>query len=818
MKFVLLTKEHYSLAGYIIAASTLLILIILLQYLRHGIFGTPLLLGWDSPGYVWLAKEVITKGPIHMIVSWNYPHFYVQLLAFFGYLTNNVVMMEKILPIFFTIFLIYANSQIVLKITNRIYVAGLASLLTVLSVNVLRLLADLHRNLMAFSLSMITFLIVLDIDNTQSFRKRKYLFFTSLLFVIAATQFETYFILCLSLVLYGFLTRNLKKALILTLACAIPALILLLLFPTYFTGYISTIIFFERQLTLNDIFPWTGGSWILLVFLIVGLTYLFYKAKHKDSKLARLVFCWVSAIILIVALSGLGRVLPSEFAIRTLLILPVPVPLSLSVSACDDFVKSFHLKHFSLSVRSKYSAQVIVQRLFLFLIIFGLVASSAFVVLQHGDEFLTPYVPSSGYEKIKDIVNFLEESNFSKPVFVFYAEPGFWYSNLYRNYIGIEIGEHFAYYGNIEDLFHLVISEPKITYDPYLMGIERYFSVLYLTELLGNWSGPPPPMYVHDSYITNVTELMAHPIVIITPEFYNQEIPYCIKQFHVGDGIYIIPPNSSINPSEITYGPEVTVTRNGKQTQVKSEYTYIDPYDPSIVYIKVNASSGYRSYNITNLPSSWIFQRIEQDGDLSFPETDPKRINGTKAYSGNDPADSINYWTLPVKGQNGTLQIDTLSKKEGFASLKTSGKTDSWGNLGVAYDNPGTWNLAGYSSISVWAKSNESTTFSISLVDCYGGSRTFWAIEAGDGSATTGWKRFVVNLTDYTSQTPGFSINSVDHIDLFVYSTVGKNLSFWIDDLTVDTSVALETFVYKDRVPVDETVVAYFYTRIEDGQ
>ena len=96
--------------------------------------------------------------------------------------------------------------------------------------------------------------------------------------------------------------------------------------------------------------------------------------------------------------------------------------------------------------------------------------------------------------------------------------------------------------------------------------------------------------------------------------------------------------------------------------------------------------------------------------------------------------------------------------------------------------------------------------------------QTFWAIEAGDGSASTSWKRFVVNLTDYTAQTPGFSINSVDHISLFVYSAVGKSLSFWIDDLTVDTSVALEKFIYKDRVPFDETVVAYFYTRIEDGQ
>jgi hypothetical protein len=106
----------------------------------------------------------------------------------------------------------------------------------------------------------------------------------------------------------------------------------------------------------------------------------------------------------------------------------------------------------------------------------------------------------------------------------------------------------------------------------------------------------------------------------------------------------------------------------------------------------------------------------------------------------------------------------------------------------------------------------------MTLVDRYGGSITFWGMEAEGSSATTSWKRFVVNLTEYTSQTPDFRINSIDYINFAVYSTVGKNLSFWIDDLTVDTSLRLHSFVYKDRVPVDETVVAYFYTHIEDGQ
>jgi hypothetical protein len=133
----------------------------------------------------------------------------------------------------------------------------------------------------------------------------------------------------------------------------------------------------------------------------------------------------------------------------------------------------------------------------------------------------------------------------------------------------------------------------------------------------------------------------------------------------------------------------------------------------------------------------------------------------------------------------------------------------------VRYDSSGTWNLAGYSSISVWARCNESALFSITLVDCYGGSRTFWAIEAGDGSATMGWKRFVVNLTGYTSQTSGFIISAVKSIDLSVCSDIKKSMTFWVDDLTVDTALDLNTSIYKDRVPVDETVVAHFYTRTE---
>jgi hypothetical protein len=815
--FTITNGERRYLLSYVVAATVLMVVIVILQCFKYEIFGTTLLLGWDTPSYVWTARYVIAKGPMYMIDAWGFPYFYSLIVAFFGYLTGDAVMVERILPILFGILLIWANSKLVFGVTKNVHVAGLAAILSAISLNVLRLVSDLHRNLMALSLSMIVLLLVPNLEERRSFVNKEYLSFILLLFIIAITQFETYFILSLSLVLYGIFTKNLKKLFMFTLACAIPVAILVSLFPSFFFGYLGTIVYIEYELTAAQILLWTGGSWIILGFMIVG-SFLFFKSKLRSRKLVSLIFSWSLVLTALISLTGAKIVhLPADFVYRSLIILPIPVLLALAAQGCNNLLSHHQRTRTSLSTQKRRSFKAIFRRLPPFLIAFFLIGSFAFLTIQYVDVFFTPFIPRSGYEKILETEQFLAQNSLSTPVFVFRGDPPIWYVNLYRNYLGAEIGEHFAYYGDMENLFRFVPSKPEINYDLSLSQFEKYYITFYFNEMLGNFSGLPPPMFIHDSYITNVTELMSHPIVIITPEFYNQEIPYCIKQFHIGDGIYIIPPNSQIDFTKVSPGPEMTVIRDNTTSKTNSTYLYIDPKDQSTAYLSVNASHGYTSYNLTDIPSNLIFTHMEQGGDLSYPECNPMRVDGSKAVVGNDPADFIENWSSPWLEQYGSLKLDKSSKKEGVASLQITGKTDSWGCLSVRYDTPGAWNLAGYSSIGVWVRCNESALFSITLVDCYGGSRTFWAIEAGDGSATTGWKRFVVNLTDYTSQTPGFSINSVDHIDLFVYSTVGKNLSFWIDDLTVDTSVALEKAIYKDRVPVNEMVVIYFYIDTECG-
>lgn len=557
---VLFTKtrtERRYYASYVIIASALMMLIVILQSFKYGIFETTLLLGWDSPSYVWTARYVIAKGPVYMIDAWGFPYFYTLLLAFFGYLAGDVVIVERILPILFGVLLIWANSELVLGITKNIHISGLAAILSPISLNVLRLVSDLHRNLMALSLSMIVLLLIQNFEERKSFTNRRCLSFLLLLFVIAITQFETFFILSLSLVVYGIFAKNLGKLLMFTLVCAIPAAILVSLFPGYFFGYSGTLVYFEIELTANQTLLWLVGSWVLLGFLIVGV-FLFYKSGFRNKKLASPIFSWSLVILFLISLIGAKIVrLPTDFIYRSLIILPIPVLLALGAQGCNNLIRHHEPSHTSSFTQKRQLFPVKFRRLLPFVITFFLIGCFGFLTIQYVDITLNPFISRSGYEKILETQRFLANNSLSTPIFIFRGDPPVWYANTYRCYVGAEIGEHFAYYGDIENLLQLIPSEPKIDHDNYLSQLEKYYLTYYYLELIGNMSGYPPPMYVHDSHIKSREALMSHPIVIITPEFYNQEIPYCIKPFHIGEGIYVIPPYSSIYSSEITCHSEV---------------------------------------------------------------------------------------------------------------------------------------------------------------------------------------------------------------------------------------------------------------------
>jgi hypothetical protein len=382
---------------------------------------------------------------------------------------------------------------------------------------------------------------------------------------------------------------------------------------------------------------------------------------------------------------------------------------------------------------------------------------------------MTPYITRPGYDKIRAASDFLSQNGFSKPLILVYGETANWFGQLCSSYIGAEIGSHYYYKGDLNALLH------------FTSGGQQYYQ----------------------------KAAFACPILLITPYLYDKEIPYYFTQYHIGQGIYIIPPSALIT-SEIDYGPAVTVTAGDGIREIRSEYLYADQDDPSLVVVRV-AITGHTSYTFEKYPQNWVFLKLEQGGALSYPEKDPRRFDGAKAIAGNDPAESIQDWST---SQTGIISIDNSPVKEGQANLRIEGFIDSWGNLGARCNPQGTWDLSYQSSLAVWAKANENTPFSITLTDSAGSTRTFWDIKPDETSATTQWKRFTISLNNYTSQNGDLDLTKTDSVDFYIYSLPGRKMTLCIDDPVIDDALPVEQIVYKARVSEKDLIVAYFAARI----
>jgi hypothetical protein len=537
--------EHHFLNLCLLLAAALMCSIILIQSYKYEMFGTSLMLGWDSATYVWLARYVLSKGPVRMMQAWSFPYLYVQLLAFLGYACGDLVLVEKILPAAFCVLLIYVHSKIILKISRSVYLAGLTAFLTVLSVNVLRLFSDLNGNFMALSLAFTTFLLVPNLEHEKSILNKKYLSLVLVFFVIASSHIETYFTLALSFFVYGLVRRNWRSFFRLMLALAVPVAVLVSTFPAYFLGYTKTLVIFRQPLTISDIALWGGGSWLLLGFWVLG-SYLVYKSRTRNNALVSIVYSWTFVNLLIVIFLG---PISREFAMRSLYIMPIPLLLASAVFGFKTYAINLRPKLTSAFGKEGRFQKINTNQVVSAFLVLIVVAGSVFIVISKADVFLIPFIPQSTYEKIIEVKEYFDSHSLSKPIVLFGGYPNLGLVTLYRNYIGAEIGEHFAYYGDVQNLFHLVPSQPLFnsTTNPYLSQLERYYLTSYYYELIGNLTALPPPMYYHDSHVTNKT-LTSYPILIMTPDFYTEEIPDYIKPFYIGDGIYVIPP-SSINLS-----------------------------------------------------------------------------------------------------------------------------------------------------------------------------------------------------------------------------------------------------------------------------
>jgi hypothetical protein len=512
------------------------------------------MLGWDSPSYIELTKELFKNGELQTITTWSYPQLYVQLLAVFGYTVRNLTMAERTLPLFFAFLGLCASFLITLRISTNVHIAGLAVLLQAFSISFLKIVSDNNRNLMALSLTFVTMLMV-EYSWKRQPRVRDYVVLTALTLAIAMTQFETFGVLSLTLMISALLTRRRQHVVVSSLSVAIPAILMVVAFPNFFLTYFQTTIQTPRQtLGLADLFYWIGGSGLLLGVLALGYAYAFTKWRRSGNILSLLIFVWSTVLLGIFAAVYVGLLpVQSEFGVRALLVIPSYVLISLGVLLVWAVILT-PLQHRRLSLW-RFDSRGLMTALIVILVVTLLVANGSFGASESGVYF-NPYISTTAFNKMVLGTNYVQNQSWGIPIFVFYGSIG--YATLYRNYIGELMGENFAYYGTLGNLLQLRPTVSNAS-DQYQSKFESSLSQNYLAEMLGNITGPS--QFVHNSHITDNSTLNSHTMVFITPELDNDVLPPVVTRFLIGNGISIVPPGGLADPKGTVMTSAVTTSQ-----------------------------------------------------------------------------------------------------------------------------------------------------------------------------------------------------------------------------------------------------------------
>jgi hypothetical protein len=535
-------------AIHYVVASIILITIVAGAYIATGIMKTDIMLGgWDTPFYAWHAKIAIQYGPLYLMRLQSYSNLYTELLALIGFISGSVVLTQRILPIvlgMLTILFFMATSY---KISKSVKVAGLTAILTPLTVGTLHLISEYHRNQMAYLLGLSTFLLLAP-KSSGTVSNRRYIIFFLLSLASATTGFETFALFSLTLILVAIIVKDWKRLMFLLLSSLLVTGILLLVFPNFLDVYYFHIaqksVSAKTNLSFEYVVFWTIGSWILLPVAFLGLVNLYHAARRKETKSVSLpVFVLFTVLLLTsIILIVTGDTELNRLAGRGILLLPIPIILALGIEPMAKVVRRLVKKikqektnQCTLTSKDEERKGSKIAILLSVMMIMNL-AYTSYEALKI---IMVPFVRVSGYSKIVAVRQYLQ--NYPEaPIFMFNGSS-FWNSDLYRAYIGIEIGEHLAYFGDLENLIELRPTGFQFSSTPggvYAEQLANSTSVRYLEDMLGD---KKYLIYPQKAFVRNVSDLRLHPLVYIAPELWDAPVPSHVKEFKVADDIYVVP-------------------------------------------------------------------------------------------------------------------------------------------------------------------------------------------------------------------------------------------------------------------------------------
>lgn len=497
-------------------------------------FGIARILGWDTLAYAFSTQETLKQGFPWMLRHWNHPNSYALLLAGLSSLTGNVSLTANLLPVVFAALLSFASGYVVRKITNPA-TGLLAAILTATSMATFRIFVDLHRALFAF----LGITILIALDSTKTLAKArldlKGVLVIVLLLVVAFSNFEMYLAYLLSVILVLGLRRerwsrwpfvlgwSILPGLLFALTPA-PPLILNSLFYVTRTGI-------AQGLTLEGLLLYFSPI-ISIPFAIFGVAFLMLKWKSKPDGLATPLLSWIVAISILLILFGIViRMIPLY---RAIISLHIPMLVALGAYFLIEWVVRLSRQTYSTLPRGHFlKVRLPDQTRHVAFAFFAtaLIIASGIGMKENSTLFWKPIVSQDLYARLAHSSEFLRDKGWPEPIYLVLNEQVLGILAPIRFELGLlNDNPTYLYYGDINLLpwfVHPYYIFPDWIESPAKIGPleQEYFMTTF-------WLNPEH------------LDLLAHPLVVVSPELFGRTLPPSFEEFLVGEGLYVIPPNT----------------------------------------------------------------------------------------------------------------------------------------------------------------------------------------------------------------------------------------------------------------------------------
>ena len=257
-----------------------------------------------------------------------------------------------------------------------------------------------------------------------------------------------------------------------------------------------------------------NGTLIGLILIVISTFYLAYKYKEDISMHFISIFSIISLIIPLTSLIFPVTLPISRITMLCQYQITLPIFLNELKKITKDRKIIIDLKKFNININIKIMKQVFTIILILIIVLpsYNYFKKSVYI-------YLIPWINKDTYDRIIKTNELIEENKLENPVLVFHGSPG--KAALLSSYVGIALGEHYGYYGKLEDALELTPPD-NLTY----LSLHEYD--VAKTYYYGEFFGERGPL----------SELRSDEItIIIITSFYDLPIPSSYKS---ENGITII--------------------------------------------------------------------------------------------------------------------------------------------------------------------------------------------------------------------------------------------------------------------------------------